>query len=230
MQLIRKVYVVHESYLYYRFSARKCGRRHLFIPCLRREAVPQKSVGGQIWDLDVKKWKTKKQRHEALTKQTLSSSLELEKMTGVGREKRAENAAGRPDYHALERRHDADTRARDVAVAQRTEEAAARKPAEKLTLIQEHKLSTDTEECLSLDPEKTLAEKHEQRLRAELETREVQAALAAEEVRRRAEEARVATLREEICRLSLVTEALKEERNELVSVMYDGFGGQLQQY
>ena len=36
----------------------------------------------------------------------------------VGRERRAENAAGRRDYHALERHHDAVARAREVAVAQ----------------------------------------------------------------------------------------------------------------
>ena len=47
--------------------------------------------------------------------------------------------------------------------------------------------------------------------------RKIQAVLAAEEWRRPAEEARVAMLGQEIYRLSLVTEALKEEINELVS-------------
>ena len=58
-----------------------------------------------------------------------------------------------------------------------------------------------------------LAEEHERWLRAKAETHEVQQALAAEEGRRRAEEARVAMLGEENCRLSLVTEALKEEES-----------------
>ena len=38
----------------------------------------------------------------------------------------------------------------------------------------------------------------------------------------------MAMLGEDFCRFSLVTEALKEERNELVSVNCDGVGGQLQ--
>ena len=88
-------------------------------------------------------------------------------------------------------------------------------------------MSADTEERLRLDTEHKLAEEHEHRLFVEVETREVQAALAAEEGRTRAEETRVAMPGEEICRLSLVKNALKKEKDALVSVIYDDVGGQV---
>lgn len=50
------------------------------------------------------------------------------------RERRAANAADHRHYHALERRHNAVARARDVAFAQCVEEAEHRRSAETLTV------------------------------------------------------------------------------------------------
>ena len=70
------------------------------------------------------KSKTKKRRQETLKKQTNGECFARAGKTtdDVGRERRAENAAGRHGYHALERRHDAVARARDVAIAQCAED------------------------------------------------------------------------------------------------------------
>lgn len=75
--------------------------------------------------------------------------------------------------------------------------------------------------------EDELDDEREKRLHAEAETRGAQAALVAEEALRRTEQANVVRLGEEVRRLSLVTDGLMEERNQLVSVIFDGAGGQL---
>ena len=116
----------------------------------------------------------------------------------------AENAPGRRDYQALECRHDAVARARDVAVAQCADEAEGRRSAE---------TQSETEKRLRLGTAATLEEEHRQRLRVEVETRGAQAVLETKEELRRVEEARVASLAEEMHRFSLVTDRLKEERN-----------------
>ena len=56
--------------------------------------------------------------------------------------------------------------------------------------------------------------------------RVAQAALGVEEGLRRGEEVRVAGVMEVTHRLSIVTNGLVEERNKLVSVIFEGFGGQ----
>ena len=76
------------------------------------------------------KSKTKKNKDKnVLKKKNIRSflSLGLDKTIDVASGGRGgrENAARRRAYHALERRHDAVARGRDVAVAQRAEEAAA---------------------------------------------------------------------------------------------------------
>ena len=59
----------------------------------------------------------------------------------AGRDKQAENNAGRRDEKACERRHDGAARASDVAVAQCAEETESRRPA--YALAEERQLSTE---------------------------------------------------------------------------------------
>ncbi|MEP4190686.1 MAG: hypothetical protein ABJN51_06385, partial [Sneathiella sp.] len=85
---------------------------------------------------------------------------------------------------------------------------------------------TEIEERLRLDTAEKLSTERQQRLYAEAGTRVILTALAAEEGRRRAELAKMARLLEEMDRLALVTGGLIEERNQLASFIFYGFGGQ----
>ena len=117
------------------------------------------------------------------------------------------------------------THARDEAVANYAAESEARQSAE--SLAEERKKAMGTEERLRLDTAETLFTERQQQLHAEAGTRTALAALAAEEGRRWADVARVARLSEELDRLSLITGGLIEERNQLVSVIFDDFRGQI---
>lgn len=65
-------------------------------------------------------------------------------------------------------------------------------------------------------------------MRAEADTHAEQAVLEAENRMRRAEEARVASLGEDMHRLSLVMDGLKAERNQVVSGIFEGLEGKSQ--
>ena len=95
----------------------------------------------------------------------------------------AENAPGRRDYQALECRHDAVARARDVAVVQCAEKVEAHQSAENpgAEVFNGHRRASEVRH------RRKLAEEHEHRLRAEAATREVRAATAAKEERRQPE-------------------------------------------
>lgn len=134
--------------------------------------------------------------------------------------RRAEITAERGNYKALERGHKDATRARDAAITRCSEEIEGRRSAEKRAA--EHKLSKENEERLRRDATSKLAKEHEGRVRAEAETRAVQAALDGEVDERRAQEERVASLEEEMGRLSLVKARVEKERNNLVSAIFDG--------
>ena len=116
----------------------------------------------------------------------------------------------------MERVHEDATRGRDAAITRCNEEAEGCGPAEKIA--EEQKLSPENEERLRRDATAKLAEEHERRVHAESETRAVQAVLDVEAEGRKAQEARVASLEEEMGRLSLVQAGVEKELDDVVSV------------
>ena len=90
-----------------------------------------------------------------------------------------------------------------------------------LPRTQEQRFSTDTDERLRLDTEESWPRSKNSgfaRRRQHAKYKRRRQLKRSGGRRRQAEEVKVPILGDEICCLSLVTEALKEERNELVSV------------